>query len=97
MLTDIELRLSIFLRGINDEFIKSEEGEIQLTNYGISGICIFNLSRFVSRSLNENKQVKINLNFLPIINNNNAQNRKLIKLLSKTKFSGLTTACCCST
>ena len=61
-----DIKASLF---INDEFIKSEEGEIQLTNYGISGICIFNLSRFVSRSLNENKQVKINLNFLPMINN----------------------------
>ena len=53
--TDIKASLYI-----NDDFIKSEEGEIQLTNYGISGICIFNLSRFVSRSLNENKKVKIN-------------------------------------
>ena len=61
-----DIKASLF---INDEFIKSEEGEIQLTNYGISGICIFNLSRFVSRSLNENKKVKINLNFLPMINN----------------------------
>ena len=62
--TDIKASLYI-----NDEFIKSEEGEIQLTNYGISGICIFNLSRFVSRSLNENKKVKINLNFIPMIDN----------------------------
>lgn len=61
-----DIKASLF---INDEFIKSEEGEIQLTNYGISGICIFNLSRFVSRAINENKQVKINLNFLPMLNN----------------------------
>ena len=62
--TDIKASLYI-----DNEFIKSEEGEIQLTNYGISGICIFNLSRFVSRALNDNKQVKIKLNFLPIISN----------------------------
>ena len=29
---------------INDKFIKQESGEIQLTDYGVSGICIFNIS-----------------------------------------------------
>lgn len=52
---------------INDELVKTEEGEIQFTNYGISGICIFNLSRLASISLNENKKVDIHIDFMPFI------------------------------
>ena len=52
----------------NDQFIKEETGEIQLTDYGISGICTFNLSRFVSRNLKENKKQYVYINFLPFLN-----------------------------
>lgn len=48
-----------------NKFIKEETGEIQLTNYGVSGICIFNLSRFASTYLKENKKVEVVINFLP--------------------------------
>lgn len=49
----------------DDQFIREESGEIQLTNYGVSGICIFNLSRFVSRGLDQNKKEVLKINFLP--------------------------------
>lgn len=49
---------------INDKLIKSEIGEVQFTNYGLSGICIFNLSSIAIRSISENKKVKISINFL---------------------------------
>ena len=52
----------------NNNKIKEESGEIQLTNYGISGICTFNLSHFISRGLYENKKEKILINFLPFLN-----------------------------
>ncbi len=48
-----------------NKFIKEETGEIQLTSYGVSGICIFNLSRFASAYLKENKKVEVVINFLP--------------------------------
>ena len=48
----------------NNKKIKEEIGEIQLTNYGVSGICIFNLSSNVSRGLYNKKQEKIQINFL---------------------------------
>jgi len=48
---------------IDDELTKESSGELQLTNYGISGICVFNLSSFVSKALNENKKVNIKINF----------------------------------
>lgn len=53
----------------NNTFIKEESGEIQLTDYGISGICVFNLSRFISRGLLDNKKEEVVINFLPFITN----------------------------
>ena len=47
--------------------IASEEGEVQLTDYGISGICTFNLSHFVTRGLEENKKEVIKINFVPFV------------------------------
>ena len=61
--TDVEVYLHI-----NNKLIKSDQGEIQLTNYGVSGICIFNLSRFVPIALNNNEKVEIKINFLPFTN-----------------------------
>ncbi|MSS64016.1 BaiN/RdsA family NAD(P)/FAD-dependent oxidoreductase [Velocimicrobium porci] len=42
-----------------------ENGEVQLTKYGISGIPVFQLSRYVAIALGEKKQVKIDLDFMP--------------------------------
>mgnify|MGYP003531455403 FL=1 len=42
--------------------IASEEGEIQLTDYGVSGICVFNLSHYVTRGLDEGKNEEIEIN-----------------------------------
>lgn len=42
-----------------------ETGEVQLTEYGISGIPVFQLSRYVARALAEKKQVQLSVNFLP--------------------------------
>jgi len=51
----------------DDECIAEEEGELQLTDYGLSGICIFNLSNLVSRGLFNKKKEIININFVPFI------------------------------
>lgn len=51
------------------KFLKEEVGELQLTDYGISGICIFNLSGYVSRGLNNAKTETIKIDFLPSIDN----------------------------
>lgn len=52
---------------IDKKIIKEESGEIQLTDYGISGICTFNLSSIASRKLNEQKKVSVLINFLPFL------------------------------
>ena len=42
------------------EFVKTEIGEVQFTDYGLSGICIFNLSNIVSGFCNGKACVSIN-------------------------------------
>ena len=49
------------------ETIATEEGEAQLTDYGISGICTFNLSHFVTRGLEAGRNEVIKINFVPFI------------------------------
>jgi len=48
----------------NNKKINTQIGEIQLTDYGVSGICIFSLSGLASRGLYQNKQEQISINFL---------------------------------
>ena len=40
-------------------------GEIQFTDYGLSGIPVFQISRFLSKGLYEKKKVEIKINLLP--------------------------------
>lgn len=61
---------------INDKFVEKETGEVQFTNYGLSGICIFNLSSLVSRALEEKEKVKISVNFLDDLAINNKDDFK---------------------
>ena len=62
------VRSDVYLELFEDgEYLAKEEGEIQFTNYGISGICTFNLSHFVSRGLEENKKYIVKINFVPFI------------------------------
>lgn len=48
----------------NNKVISTQIGEIQLTDYGLSGICIFCLSGQISRGLSQNKKEQITINFL---------------------------------
>ena len=48
---------------IDDECIDSEYGEIQFTSYGLSGIPIMNLSRYVKKAIMAEKDVYIKINF----------------------------------
>lgn len=60
--SDVELSLYE-----DNRFVKKETGEIQLTNTGISGICVFQLSDIVARGLDNKKREQIKINFLPFI------------------------------
>lgn len=63
---DVELSLIY-----ENEKLKEETGEIQLTDYGISGICTFNISGLVSKLLYERKTPQVKINFCPFIEKEN--------------------------
>lgn len=49
-------------------------GEVQLTNYGISGIPVFQVSRYAARALYEKKKVIAVLNFFPELSQDEFEN-----------------------
>ncbi len=51
----------------DNNYICKYDGEVQLTNYGISGICVMNLSGRVSRIIDNGKEAIIRINFIPNI------------------------------
>jgi predicted flavoprotein YhiN len=50
---------------INQMIVAEEEGELQLTDQGISGIVVFQISSFVTKALTERKKVWVHIDFLP--------------------------------
>ena len=87
-----DVKLTLFE---NNKYLAEETGEIQLTDYGISGICVMNLSGRVARGLDNKNKETIKINFLDglnihsindtinFINNrhNNMKNRSICELL----------------
>ena len=49
---------------VDGERIKTEQGELQLTDYGLSGICIFNISRDIVKAIDEGKNASVEINFV---------------------------------
>ena len=83
----VEAKVSLYE---NNNFIKEEVGEVQLTKNGLSGICIFNLSSKLRRGLAKGNKEDIVINFLPFVNNieiflnernSKVKNRTIIELL----------------
>lgn len=68
----------------NGSLIKEQSGEIQLTDYGISGICVFNLTHQISRGLYNNKKEIVKINFLPFLEENKKENLEKIFNANKT-------------
>ena len=50
---------------INNQKIKEERGEIQLTKSGASGICVYNVSRYVKAAIKNSQTVSLHIRFLP--------------------------------
>ena len=58
--TEARMRLEI-----DGQRAAEEQGELQITDYGLSGIPIFQLSRYAARALDEKKKVRVVVDFLP--------------------------------
>jgi len=50
---------------LDEKEIQKERGELQLTDYGISGIPVFQFSRYAAKALSEKRNVKVSIDFLP--------------------------------
>lgn len=68
--------------GVVELYIENEKtaedfGELQLTAFGVSGIPVFQISRYAAYGLLQNKQVFVTLNFLPDVSEH--QLREILK------------------
>ena len=63
---------------IDNQKIAEETGELQWTDYGISGVAVFQISRFAIVALEEKKNVCLSLDFMP---------EKTVSELSELLFS----------
>ena len=78
---------------IDDKEVQKETGELQWTDYGISGVAIFQLSRFAVTALEQKKNVVLYFDFMPELSSeeklrlflNLAQNNDQKKVLSFIK------------
>ena len=50
---------------VNGEPAAEETGELLFQDYGVSGVCVFQLSRFASRALQRKQRVQLSVNLLP--------------------------------
>ena len=49
----------------DENLISHDTGELQLTNYGISGIPVFQISRYAAKGLYEKKKITVEIDFIP--------------------------------
>ena len=65
------IRVEAKIEAYEDDIKQAEDkGEIQLTNYGISGICVMNLSGRIARGIDGKKKECVKINFLDGLNIN---------------------------
>ena len=68
---------------INNETIKKEQGEIQINEYGFSGIPVMQISSNAVKALDEGKNVSIKINYLPNIASDILGLRSFLKVQNK--------------
>ncbi len=61
----IKARVSV---SVDEEVLETSEGEVQFNENALSGICIFQLSRFVSKPLEEGRECFVHIDFVPEMN-----------------------------
>ena len=65
--TEITLNKTALSLYEDDKLLKSEKGEIQLTDYGVSGIVTFNVSGIASKLLRNGSNIHVKIDFMPEI------------------------------
>lgn len=83
MLAGIRAEVSIRLY-INGAETTRERGELQLTDYGISGIPVFQFSRIAARALSEQRQCQVKIDFLPFFQQGDME--KIKESISKVAY-----------
>ena len=71
---------------VNGKEASADTGELQITNYGISGIPVFQISRYISRALYEKQKAQVVIDFLPELEEDELRellNQKLQHLILK--------------
>ena len=68
---------------INQKIVAEEVGELQLTDQGISGIVVFQISSYVTKALAEHKKVWVHIDFLPDMDLEDYKQFYKIRLLSQ--------------
>lgn len=68
---------------INNEEIKKEQGEVQINEYGFSGIPVMQISSSAVKALDEGKNVSIKINYLPNIASDILGLRSFLKVQNK--------------
>lgn len=63
-LSGIRLQAKVTLY-VDNQVTAEDTGELQLTNYGISGIPVFQISRYASKALKRNKNVIVEIDYMP--------------------------------
>ena len=57
-----EGKVTLYINGTPET---SQQGELQLTDYGVSGIPVFQISRYAIRAVHENTKAELSINFFP--------------------------------
>ncbi len=50
---------------IENQLVMDEEGEVQFTEFGVSGICVFNVSRMAVSAIEANKKCRLEVDLFP--------------------------------
>ena len=74
----VDAKVTLYEDGVK---VREELGQVQFTAYGLSGICIFNLSYYAVKGLNKNKKEVITIDLMPFMDKVSFKNKKVYDLL----------------
>ena len=74
----VDAKVTLYEDGVK---VREELGQVQFTDYGLSGICIFNLSYYAVKGLNDNKSEVITIDLMPFMDKVSFKNKKVYDLL----------------